>query len=66
MNKNEWLVSWSTKEHGDGAPDWVKSFDEEQECQYINDVVLLIQKEVLSLKDLYEVKITPINRGVQT
>jgi hypothetical protein len=64
MNKNEWLVSWSTTGNGDG-PDWVKSFDEEQECQYINDVVLLIQKEVLSLKDLHEVKITPINRGIQ-
>tara|TARA_R110000772_G_scaffold59309_1_gene134254 strand:+ start:423 stop:620 length:198 start_codon:yes stop_codon:yes gene_type:complete len=65
MNKNEWLVSWSTKERGDGALP-KRDFSDAQECQYINDVVLLIQKEVLSLKDLYEVKIKPINRGVQT
>jgi len=65
MSRNEWLVSWSTKEHGDGALA-ERDFSDAQECQYINDVVLLIQKEVLSLKDLHEVKITPINRGVQT
>ena len=63
MNKNEWLVSWGTK--GVDGVHTELHFSDAQECQYINDVVLLIQKEVLSLKDLYEVKITPINRGIQ-
>jgi hypothetical protein len=57
MNKNDWLVSWSTK----GADtDHIKRYS--SECQYVNDVALLIQKSLLGLEDLSEIKIIPINR----
>lgn len=54
MNKNEWLVSWSSRD-----------IVNKQECQYIADVVMLLQKEVLALGDLKSVKVEPINREGQ-
>ena len=55
MNDNDWLVSWSSRD-----------IVNKQECQYIADVVMLLQKEVLALKDLKSVKVEPINREGQS
>lgn len=54
MNDNDWLVSWSSRD-----------IVNKQECQYISDVVMLLQKEVLALGDLKSVKVEPINREGQ-
>lgn len=54
MNDNEWLVSWSSRD-----------IVHKQECQYIANVVMLLQKEVLALEDLESIKIVPINREGQ-
>tara|TARA_R110001599_G_scaffold327430_7_gene540412 strand:- start:1660 stop:1857 length:198 start_codon:yes stop_codon:yes gene_type:complete len=60
MNKNEWLVSWSTKGSATGH---VKRYSEER--QYVNDVTLFIQKSLLPLEDLDIISIQPINRDDQ-
>lgn len=55
MNDNDWLVSWSSRD-----------VVNKQECQYISDVVMLLQREVLALEDLKSVKVEPINREGQS
>jgi hypothetical protein len=55
MSDNDWLVSWSS---GDIV--------NKQECQYISDVMMLLQREVLALEDLKWVTVEPINREGQS
>ena len=51
---NDWLVTWSITGNNN-----VYSF--KKECQYIANVIMLLQKEVLSDQNLLEVKIERLN-----
>ena len=54
MNKNDWLVTWTAG-----------NFEQKQECQYVSDLINLLQKEVICLENLTKIVIEPINREVQ-
>ncbi len=54
MNKNDWLVTWNINDN-----DNIYCFKEE--CQYIANVIMLLQQEVLSNQNLLDIKIEPMN-----
>ena len=51
---NEWLVTWTITENNN-------TYSFKEECQYIANVIMLLQKEVLSNQNLLDIKIEPLS-----